>query len=149
MRVIILFFILLFNANAFTVQDYLNIRKTGAEHNFLSGYINAIYDNIYFFGGCKRMTVGISAVDYNNIKFDLDIKIDRILSVKFFEEKRILEQSLTVILIPLIKETFNCETTDSAKISNLEEIEGQGFLELFIGIIKETSKNNNLTKKIK
>jgi hypothetical protein len=121
----------------------MKLRKTGAEHGFLSGYISSIYDNIYFFGGCKRVTQSISAIEYNNIRLDMDLKIDRMLSVKLIGED-ILERPLSIVLIPIIKETFDCSSTDSIRIEAIETSEGKIYKELLVQALKE---NESILKK--
>lgn len=130
-------------ANAFTVRDYLKLRKTGTEHALLSGYITSIYDNIYFFGGCKKMTGAVSAIEYNNIRLDMDLKIDRVLSVKLIGED-ILDRSLSVILIPIVKEIFDCTSTDSITNENLEKTEGRLYKELLLDALEQ---NKNIEEK--
>lgn len=95
-------------AFAVTVKDYIELRRTGSEHNFLSGYIEALEDSIYLFGGCERLNSPSYLTAYNAIKLELDLAIET-------TKIDIMEESLNLILIPMLKERMHCKGESAIK----------------------------------
>jgi hypothetical protein len=130
------FLFFLSNALALTVEEYFK-KRSGSNSTFLKGYVEAIYDNIYFFGGCDQKNINKRDVSYEEVRLILDIELDRLHSPPM--------EKLSVVLIPILLKTLNCKNKEAIFL-NKSPSETVSYKEMFFTLQKEVNKNYKINK---